>query len=160
MTLYGEDIILKLPPKIKILEALGCIGDRRIQLLNDKEAYIASSEYTKNYYVYVDLDSRTVFSDDNGTKFRKYVGYPVIAFLMLRGVLPFDENLAKALAGIPWKRLNETYKSYHVVEKIVLQKVKSAGIEEAYVQDFTENVLKKLALLKLRYAELNKIKQR
>ncbi|MEM4848567.1 MAG: hypothetical protein QXM55_02930, partial [Ignisphaera sp.] len=104
-------------------------------------------------------DSRTVFSDDNGTKFRKYVGYPIIAFLMLRGILPFDENLAKALAGIPWRRLNEAYKNYHLVEKIVLRKVKSAGIEEAYVQNFAENVLKRLALLRLKYVELDKIKQ-
>lgn len=159
MALYNEGAPLKLPPRIKVLEALGCIGDQRIRVINDKEARVISSDHTRNYYVYVDLDLRAVFSDDNGTKFRGYVGYPIIAFLMLKGILPLDENLVKALAGIPWKRLNETYKSYQVVEKVVLQKAKNFGIEEEYIESFIEKVLKELTSLRLKYVELDKIKR-
>ncbi|MEM1560043.1 MAG: hypothetical protein QW775_02850 [Ignisphaera sp.] len=159
MILYNDGISLKLPPRIKILEALGCIGDQRIKVINDKEAHVISSDYTRSYHVYIDLDSRAVFSDDNGTKFRGYVGYPIVAFLMLKGILPLDENLVKALAGIPWKRLNETYKDYQVVEKIVLQKAKNFGIEEVYIQDFIKKVLKELASLRLKYVKLDKIKR-
>lgn len=144
-------MMLRLPPKIKVLEALGCIGDKRINILNDKEAEVISSDGSRRYRVYVDLSSRKVYSDDNGTKYRGYIGYPIIAFLMLKGVLPYDENLSRALASIPWKILNERYKKYEIVEKIVLNKIKSQGIDEAYAVKFVNNVLTYLRNLRLEY---------
>uniref|UniRef100_A0A7C2Z8X5 Uncharacterized protein n=1 Tax=Ignisphaera aggregans TaxID=334771 RepID=A0A7C2Z8X5_9CREN len=154
MTTTDSYPILRLPPRIKILEALGCIADGRIKMLSDREALVISSEGTRKYYVYVDLERGLAYSNDNGTKFKKYIGYPIIAFLMLRNAVTFDENLARSLSGIPWKKLNETYKRYSIVETIILQEVKSKGINESFIQEFVDRVIKELAQLKLRYIEM------
>lgn len=76
---------------------------------------------------------------------------------MIKNIIPYNEELAKALSGIPWKSLNETYRSYSVVEKIILRKIKLKGIREDFVIDFVENVLNSLSRLKLRYIPLNEI---
>ena len=78
---------LKLPPRIKVLEALGAIADGRVRP-GEREAEVRSSEGDKVYKVCVDLERRRAYSTDNGPKFRGYVGYPIIAVLMLKGVLP------------------------------------------------------------------------
>lgn len=137
--------ILKLPPRIKVLEALGALADGRINILSDRKAIVKSSDGTRSYNVYIDLQNNEVFSDDNGTKFRGYIGYPIIAFLIAKGILPYDEKLAKALSGIPWRELNERYKNYAVVEEIVKSIVRKHGIEESYVDNYISLVLRKLS---------------
>ncbi|HDI02232.1 MAG TPA: hypothetical protein ENF93_01150, partial [Ignisphaera sp.] len=90
---------LRLPPRIKVLEALGAIADKRINIIDSYRAKVVSSDGSRIYTVIVDLAKGLVYSDDNGTKYRGYVGYPIIAFLMLQGVLPFDRKISEALKG-------------------------------------------------------------
>jgi hypothetical protein len=142
---------LKIPPRIKILEALGSIADKRIIVLDEKRAKVISSEKNKEYFVYLDLEKNVVFSNDNGTKLKGYIGYPIIAFLMIKGILPFDERIANALYQIPWKRLNEKYKNYSIVEKIVKDIAKKRGIETNFLENFVEEVMKKISNLSLFY---------
>lgn len=144
---------LKMPPRIKVMEALGCIADERINIISEKEAIVISSDKTREYYVYVDLELGNVYSDDNGTKIKRYVGYPIIAFLMLKNVLPYDKELAKAFSDIPWRALNEKYKSYSIVEKIVLQRIELKNIDTKTVSKFIDEVLYQLSKLKLKYYE-------
>ena len=144
---------LRLPPRIKVLEALGAVADNRVRVLDDKRALVISSDGYREYKVYVDVAQRVAFSSDNGTRLRGYVGYPIIAFLMLKGELPFDPDLAKAMKGIPWRMLNERYKRYAVVETIVKDKAKNMGVDPTYIDSFIDKVLSKLRELKLRYAE-------
>ncbi len=142
---------LRLPPRIKILEALGAIGDGRIHVLDEKRARVVSSDRTREYNVYADLEHRLVYSDDNGTRFRNYVGYPIIAFLMLKGVLPFDKRLAEALRGIPWRELNERFKSYATVESIVKRVAKERGVDPRELDEFIAEVMDKLKSMELIY---------
>jgi hypothetical protein len=146
-------IELSLPPRIKVLEALGSIADGRVKLVGDKEAVVISSMGDRQYTVYVDAEKREAFSDDNGTKFRGYVGYPIIAVLMLKGVLPYDERFAKALAGLPWKELNERFKKYAVVENLVKEEARKKGVDRKELDAFVSSVLNRLAELQLRYVE-------
>lgn len=156
--LTGDVKTLRLPPRIKVLEALGCIGDQRIKIISDKEAYVISSDGARRYHVYIDLGSKVVYSDDNGTKLKGYVGYPIIAFLMLKGIIPFDDKLIKALTGIPWRKLNETYKHYHIVERIILQKLKNTDIDEKSVDLYIEKVLNILTSLRLKFINIDTYK--
>jgi hypothetical protein len=142
-------IKLKIPPKIKVLEALGSIGDKRIIVLDEKRAKVISSEKDKEYFVYLDLEKNIAFSNDNGTKLRGYIGYPIIAFLMIKKVLPFDEKIANALSQIHWKKLNEKYKNYSVVEKIVKNIAKKRGVEIDFLENFVEEVMRKISNLSL-----------
>ncbi len=140
---------LRLPPRIKILEALGAIGDKRIHILDERHARVVSSDGTREYNVYADLERKLVYSDDNGTRFRNYIGYPIIAFLMLKGILPFDKRLAEALRGIPWRELNEKFRSYAIVESIVKRIAKERGVDPRELDKFVAEVMNKLKSIEL-----------
>jgi len=129
---------------------LGAIADGRVKLLNDKRAEVVSSTGEKTYEVCVDLEKRTASSTDNGTKFRGYVGYPIIAVLMRKGALPYDSEVAEALKGIPWKRLNEKYKKYAKVMELILEELEKKGIAREKVEKLVDEVLRKLEELRLR----------
>ncbi|MCI4465011.1 MAG: hypothetical protein JHC22_04380 [Thermoproteus sp.] len=141
---------MRLPPRIKILEALSAIADGRIKLLGEKDAEVVSSDGTRTYRVYVDLGRRAAYSDDNGTVYRGYVGYPIISFLMARGVLPVDERLSQALKGIPWRKLNEQYKRYDAVMELVKAQLKDRGISGDEVERYIDAVMERLKGLGLR----------
>ncbi len=144
---------LSKPPRIKILEALGAVSDGRIHVIDEHRARVVSSEGDKEYDVYVDWEQGIAYSNDNGTKFRGYVGYPIIAMLMLQGRLPFDKRLADSLKGIPWKKLNEKYKKYWIVEKIVKNIASKKGVKPEEIDAFINMVMNKLAKRKLRLVE-------
>jgi len=142
--------LMRLPPRIKILEALSAIADGRIKLLSEKDAEVVSSDGARTYRVYVDLGRRAAYSDDNGTVYRGYVGYPIISFLMARGVLPVDERLGQALKGIPWRKLNEQYKRYDAVMELVKAQLKDRGIPGDEVERYIDAVMERLKGLGLR----------
>ena len=137
---------LRQPPRIKVLEALGAIADQRVRKVDDHYEVI-SSEGDRKYTVSV--EGNNVSSDDNGTRFRNYVGYPIIAVLMLEGRLPYDEELAKALAGIPWRKLNEEMKDYSKVEEIVLKRAEEKGVKRERIEDFVNRVMENVRRLRL-----------
>ena len=150
---YSSATEWSLPPKIKVLEALGAIGDGRIEIMEDG-ARVTSSEGDRIYTVRFDEKNWKIGSTDNGSVFRGYYGYPIVAFLMLKGYLPLRKDLAEALQGIPWKKLNEKYKRYWIVEKIVMERLKERGYSEQEVKEYIKMVLNKLKELKLGRLEL------
>ncbi|MEL9990891.1 MAG: hypothetical protein QXP98_10200 [Thermoproteus sp.] len=141
---------MRLPPRIKVLEALSALADGRVKLLSDKDAEVVSSDGSRIYRVHVDVGRRTAYSDDNGTMYRGYVGYPILSFLMARGLLPVDQKLGEALRGIPWRKLNEEYKKYEVVMQIIKAELREKGISEEEVERYIDLVLSHLKKLNLR----------
>jgi len=131
---------LRSPPKIKVLEALSTIVDKRIKLLNDNYAEVTSSDGSRKYIVYVDLEHNEACSTDNGTMLRGYIGYPIIAMLMLKGKLPVNKVIANALKGINWRELNEKYKKYSIVEEHIKEIVSRRGVNPQLVDMFKERV--------------------
>ncbi len=140
---------LSLPPRIKVLEALSALGDGRVFLKDDNKAIVVSSDGTRNYEVFVDIDRKLVSSTDNGTVYRGYIGYPIISVLMLKGVLPFNKELAVKLKGINWRHLNEKYKRYFIVEKIVKNIFRRRGGNIEELDEFVEKVMEELEKLGL-----------
>ncbi len=141
---------LELPPDIKVLEAAGAIGDNRVRIMesNDKVvAEVASSDGDKVYKVVVAPRSeRTiiVYSDDNGTRFRGYIGYPIIALLMLRNILPRNKKLEDALRGVKWRQLNRRFKKYQLTKEYVLKRATTV----MPVDEINEYVRKVMARLR------------
>ncbi|MEM2036311.1 MAG: hypothetical protein QXG21_02015, partial [Candidatus Caldarchaeum sp.] len=97
-----------------------------------------------SYRVFLDLENGMASSDDNGTVFRNYVGYPIIAFMMALGKLSYDEKIAAPLKSIKWRSLNEQYKSYKTVETIVKQMLSRNGVDPSDVDKFVDRVLREL----------------
>lgn len=98
---------MKMPPEEKILEAYSAIADKRITM-KDQEAECVSSDGSKTYAIAWDGD--TYASSDNATYWQGYPGYPVLAVLLLQGRLTYDASLVSKMAGIPWKKLNDSHK--------------------------------------------------
>ena len=95
----------KLPPKIKIYEALGCLADNRLEV-TDSEIKVFSSSRNKHYTVKFDEKENAIMANDNGSYWVGYLGYPSIAYLMKIGKLPFNEEYSQALKNIAWKDIN------------------------------------------------------
>ncbi|HUO55918.1 MAG TPA: hypothetical protein VMU27_00565 [Candidatus Paceibacterota bacterium] len=98
------------PPVIKIYEALGSVADGRIQL-SGNSAKVYSSNGNKFYTVNFDPASKSIMTNDNGSFYKGYLGYPAIAFLMLIGELNYSPSVAEKLKGIAWKDINQKFKN-------------------------------------------------
>ena len=101
----------KMPPIIKVYEAIGALGDGRVRLGDDGRARIASSEGNKTYDVEISADGREISSNDSASYWQGYLGYPAIAVLLARGLYRPPANVIDALAGIPWKEINRKFKN-------------------------------------------------
>lgn len=127
----------KLPPKIKIYEALGCIADGRMSI-EGNTAKVYSSSGNKFYTVVYDPDKNAIMANDNGSYWRGYLGYPAIAFLMQSGVISFDAVFAEALKGIHWKNVNIKFKNdFDKTVEYVHELLESKGVSLA---DFLKEV--------------------
>jgi hypothetical protein len=138
-------VSLRLPPRIKVLEALGAVVDGRVRLVGEGRCEVVSSEGDRVYNVVV--EGGFVYSNDNGTLYRGYVGYPILACLMAEGKLPIDAELGEKLRGVPWRRLNEQYKRY---EEVLRHIYAGRGIERERAEAYIDAVLRRLAAMRLR----------
>jgi hypothetical protein len=101
----------KMPPLIKVYEAMGALGDGRVRMLEDGRAEVTSSEGDKTYEVEISGDNREISSNDNASYWQGYLGYPAIAVLLARGLYRPPANVIDALADIPWKELNRKFRN-------------------------------------------------
>jgi len=143
-------MLLRMPPRIKVLEAASSVADGRVKKQGDSYRVVSSSGEVRVYTVSI-TDSK-VKSDDNGTVYRGYVGYPIIAVLMVEGRLQYNPRIGEALRGIPWKKLNDQYKNYAAVEQIAKRKASEAGITSDKIDKYVDLVLMELKSLKLERA--------
>jgi len=141
-----------MPPKMKILEALGTIADERIKIKGNK-ATVQSSMHEKAYSVTFDEKKKAIMSNDNGSFYKGYLGYPSIAFLMVKGILPYDKDIAESLRDIKGKELNEKFKNYFNVEIIIKAIAARKGVKQNYIDEFVAKVLKEIEKLKLKKLE-------
>ncbi|MCS7110074.1 MAG: hypothetical protein NZ956_01205 [Candidatus Caldarchaeum sp.] len=141
---------LRTPPRVKVLEALGAVAGKRVKIVDENNCLVDASEGPRTYKVFVDLSNQMAQSDDNGTVFRDYVGYPIIAFLMASGKISYDEKIANPIASVKWRSLNERYKSYAKVESVVKNLLAKQGIKPEEVDEFVAKVLHEVETLGLR----------
>jgi len=126
-----------MPPKVKVYEALGCIADNHVKFFKNNGkgiAIVTSSEGFRKYNVIFDISSNQITSDDNGSKWRGYLGYPSIAVMMLKGILPFDKEFSDALKGIKWYQINKKFDNYDMTIdealRIAKEKIDTKKLEE------------------------------
>jgi hypothetical protein len=138
---------MKLPPEEKIYEAYSAIADRRIEMHED-HALVASSDRSRTYTVR--WEDMTYASDDNATYWQGYPGYPVLAVLLLKGILEYDEKAVMKMHDIPWKALNDRHKrKYAEALKEALETVRSSGETTEDVERLAEKNNDRLRKLEL-----------
>lgn len=139
-----------LPPKIKVHEALGCIADKRIEIEGD-EAKVYSSSRGKFYTVRYDSDKNAIMANDNASYWVGYLGYPSIAFLMLKGVIKFDPRFAEALKDIKWKDINTKFKNDFVkTEEYILEITKKRGVLDEEINKEVDRIYAQIKSLKIK----------
>jgi hypothetical protein len=135
----------KMPPAIKIYEALGAIGDGRVRLDDERHARVESSEGDKTYAVELSDDGREISSNDSGSYWQGYLGYPAIAVLLMRGLYRPPANVIDALAGIPWKEINRRNKNnYDKTLAEVNQTVEASGHDPDAIASEVDSVMEAL----------------
>jgi hypothetical protein len=141
-----------LPPKIKIYEALGSLGDNRI-IITGNHGKVFSSSKNKFYDINYDPISNSVMSNDNASFFAGYLGYPAIAYLMAEEVVIYDRKWEETLKEIPWKDINQKFKNnYDKTLEFVFDVVTNRGYDIQELEDEVDNIyfqLKKLDLNQL-----------
>jgi len=132
----------KMPPIIKVYEALGAIGDGRVRIVDSRRALVTSSDGVKTYEVEISEDGREISSNDNASYWQGYLGYPAIAVLLARGFYRPPANVTDALAGIPWKTLNRKFKNdYTKTLAEVDKELEQSGHDPDAVRSEAEAVL-------------------
>ena len=138
-----------IPPKIKIYEALGCLGDERIREENSK-IHVYSSSGNKFYVVKYSENENAIVTNDNGSFWKGYLGYPAIAYLMKIGKITFDRKFASALRGIKWKDINQKFKNDFVkTEKLIRKDLVLKEINLREIDMEIENILEQIRKLDL-----------
>ena len=149
-------MIWKMPPRIKVLEAEGCLADHRIKIVDQTDekvkANVLSSSKEKTYNVYFYPQINAIWADDNGSKWRGYLGYPSIALLMLLNKIKYNLNISQALKNIEWKKINTLNKGdYSKTEMFVKDKLGKEGrITSGEIDDEINSVLEQIKYLEMR----------
>lgn len=131
----------KIPEPIKIYEALGTLADDRIKK-ESNEIHCYSSSGNKFYTIKYSEPENAIMSNDNGSYYKGYLGYPAIAYLMKIGKIKYNDKFAQALKGIKWKDLNQKHKNdfdktiEHINNSLLLQ-----GINLKEFQAEIQNIL-------------------
>jgi hypothetical protein len=139
----------KMPPLVKVYEALGAIGDGRVRIEDERRATVTSSDGSKTYEVETSADGREIASNDNASYWQGYVGYPAIAVLIARGLYRAPANVIDALAGVAWKELNRKNKNDWAATIAEVEKgLEQAGHDPDAVRSEAEAVLSFLRALR------------
>lgn len=138
----------KTPPSIKVYEALGAVADGRVNMTNKRSARVMSSDGSKWYDVSYNRDVNAIMANDNGSYWVGYLGYPAIAFLMVSGVLLYDELVAQSLKGIAWKEINQRTKNDFGKTMAEIFSGMS-GENRARIEMFGEKVLQEIDRLRI-----------
>ncbi len=145
----------KIPPKIKIYEALWTIADNRIELI-DNEIRVYSSSRNKYYNIRYDEKENAIMANDNGSFWQWYLGYPSIAYLMYIGKISYDNKFAQALKGIDWKDINQKFKNnWEKTEELVNSIIEEKGLVLSEFLEEIDNIQKQIIDL-----DINKLGKR
>lgn len=139
----------EIPPINKVYEALGCIADERIKIDGDV-AEVWSSDKSKSYIVKYDEKTNSIIANDNGSYWQGYLGYPSIAFLMLKGKIEYDTSMTDALKNIEWKKINTKFKNnYDKTNQYALELAKKRGYNKEEIEKEIGKIYKQIEKLKI-----------
>lgn len=140
----------KLPPKAKIYEALTAVADGRVTLTGVGQAEVVSSAGTKTYVVEWSADRQAIVSNDNASYWQGYMGYPIVAVLMVLGTVDYAPEVAARLAGIPWQQINKKFRNnYEKAAAAVLESLREQGADPQAIRAEVDRIMSSLERLSL-----------
>ncbi len=138
------------PPIAKVYEALGAVADGRVTIVAPTKAEVVSSSGDKAYSVEWAEDFSWITSNDNASYWQGYLGYPIIAVLLLQGKITYAKAVSEALKGVPWKKINTRHKNKYdkTIQEVLEQANAQGGNREDIVRE-CERIHSELKSLKL-----------
>ncbi len=137
----------KLPPVEKVPEAYSAVADSRVEFVSDHAANVKSSDGSKTYHV--SWDSSGWSSDDNGSRWQGYSGYPILAVMILKEILPADCEVVNRYAGVDWTALNKQFKrDYAASSASVMEKIAASGFPKERIEASIAKTYEALKALK------------
>lgn len=125
------------------------MADSRI-IIKDDEAEVLSSSGKKKYVVRYDPAGKAIMANDNGSYWQDYLGYPAIAYLLIKEIITYDTGIAGLFAGIAWKDINTKFKNdYQKTEAHVLAALKNKKNDIGTIQQEIKKIYSQLAKLNL-----------
>lgn len=149
--------VWKTPPIIKVYEAIGSLADERLEVEETDasgviHAKVWSSSGNKFYEVHYDPSGKAIMTNDNGSFWQGYLGYPALCLLMHLGEITFDNTLLEALKTIAWKDINQRYKNnFAKTEDEVLAIVEERGFSQSKTKLLVNECYQQVQSLRLTY---------
>jgi hypothetical protein len=137
----------RLPPRFKVLHALGIICNNEIKWLSNNSATIGEKS------VFFEPSNNSVYCEHKESE-RGYLSHHAIAVLMSKGLLPFDKNLCGCMEGIDWGKYD--YSNYGVGESEIKEILEGKGVEGCDVDRFIERVMRRISQNGFEVMECNK----
>jgi hypothetical protein len=126
-----------MPPIEKIYEAFTALTDGRV-CLDGQEAYVLSSDRKKTYKV--KWTGNVYSSDDSASYWQGYLGYPVIAVLMLQGKIRYNPAIAGLFSGINWKAVNtKHHNDYAAAVSEIMDGLGKSGLDMSIMYNEINN---------------------
>jgi hypothetical protein len=148
--IISNDMKWKLPPGEKIYEALSVLADNRYEMKADGKAVVTSSAGDKHYTVSwaEAIDHIKINSNDNASRWQGYMGYPIIALLMITRKIQYDPSILPHFKGIEWNRLNKAYKNdYAKVVELLLNQLDDSVVHK--IKSEVDHIFEQLSRLTL-----------
>ncbi len=138
-----------MPSRCKIFEALGTISDKRLEF-EGGSAKCYSSSRRKFYTITYDPSKNAIMCNDNSSYYVGSLGYPAIAFLMMKGVLKYDPKHAELFKDIAWKDMNQKFKNdFSKTEEQVLNLASLRGGNRQELLEYANKTLEYIKALNL-----------
>jgi hypothetical protein len=137
----------RLPPRFKVLQALGVICNKQICWLS------ANSATVEDKNVFFEPSTNAIYCEDLESE-RGYLSHHALAVLMSKGVLPFDKELCKCLQDIEWEKYN--YSNYGIGEREIKSVLESRGVKSCDVDSYIEKVMRRITQNGFEVLESNK----
>ncbi len=140
-------MIWKNPHISRIYEALTAIADNRIEI-NGNRAKCYEFGNDRVYDIQYDPVNGSVMSNDNAAFYTYSLSYPIIAYLMSIGKIPYQKKLLEIFKNVCWKDINQHFKNnYDKSIRFVLEGFKKEGQDIDFIKmeikgiyDFTCNL--------------------
>ena len=145
----------KLPPKIKIIEALSAVADNRILvedlLSKEWKCYSASSPW-KVYKVLYSEKENTISSNDSWSTNQWFLWYPAIAFLLKIWKIKYDDSILKMVKEINRVNIKEKVrKDYESSYRLILWNLHMQWYNVDYFISQVDNICNQISELKLKH---------
>ncbi len=112
-----------IPNRLKVHEALSVLADNRIEV-SDNTAKVYSSTRNKFYQVSYDSETSSIMSNDNSAYWVNQISYPMIAFLLTKGVISTElDNLDVFKNIFSWKDINQQCKNDYALAEAEFKKI-------------------------------------